>query len=164
NPAPHADGRHQPFTAGRLFEAVVRPPRLRLLFGVDYLPVLNGHTGPVAIPAGQRYGSRRSTQRQWLAPAPQHLEAAKLRGVMRVQEVHFNHDRRSGHGDAITIRHGNGAVISAPEWLDGVREPAAYALKALNSAVTIHAVFSEGPVNRAAQIQGVPLTGDRESV
>lgn len=68
---------------------------------------------------------------------------------MKVNEVHFNHDESSATSDAINIRiNAGGTPVQAPEWRDGFPPlPAAYALAALSSQITIKARFSDGPHN-----------------
>ena len=81
---------------------------------------------------------------------------------MRVVEVHFNHnsyDPTSPPTGALTLQDSNGRVITAPEWRDGRSDPAAYALKAIRSGVTIKARFSGGRPNDTSQIRAVPASG-----
>lgn len=76
---------------------------------------------------------------------------------MKVTEVHFNHDQGSASSDALNIReNAGGSPIHAPEWNDGQPpQPAAYAVAALGSKVTIKARFSGGPANGKRVIRAI---------
>ena len=77
--------------------------------------------------------------------------------MMRVEEVHFNHDANSATSDALNIRKTvSGDSIQAPEWKRGApAQPAAYAASALGAHDTIKARFSGGPPNEAREIRAV---------
>lgn len=77
--------------------------------------------------------------------------------MLRVEEVHFNHDATSSVADAITIRtNAGGSPIQAPEWRRGFAPlPAAYAAAALGATVTIRARFTGGPPAGTRRIRAV---------
>ena len=77
---------------------------------------------------------------------------------MQVEEVHFNHDPGAAAGDAFTIaKDGGSGTVVAPEWSrDPVkRDPCAYALGTIKSAVTIKVRFSGGPASGARTIRAI---------
>jgi len=69
--------------------------------------------------------------------------------LLRLSEIHFNHDTGSATSDALNIRlnHIPGTVVRAPEWRNGTEPlPVAYAMKQAGSRVIVKAKFS-GPPN-----------------
>lgn len=75
--------------------------------------------------------------------------------MLRLSEIHFNHDTGSATTDALNIRlnHIPDTVVRAPEWRDGTEPlPVAYAMKLAGSRVAIKAAFL-GPPNRVFRVR-----------
>ena len=78
--------------------------------------------------------------------------------MVKITEIHFNHDTASAKSDALNIRQNQqpGTLIQAPEWREGfTSNPVAYAANELGGSVTIKAKFSGGPANRRLRIKAI---------
>ena len=79
---------------------------------------------------------------------------------MQIREIHFNHDPKAGGAIPLskgpgTGRDGPRTAITAPEWLDGVSQPVAYARGSLKGPVTIKVRFIDGPPGQRITIRAV---------
>lgn len=75
--------------------------------------------------------------------------------MLRLSEIHFNHDTGSATSDALNIRlnHVPGTVVRAPEWRDGTESlPVAYAMMQAGPRVTVKAKFN-GPPNSVFRVR-----------
>lgn len=89
----------------------------------------------------------------------------KAESVLRVNEVHFNHDPAATGADALNIRlsDAQGTFIQAPEWRYGyLPRPAAYALMAVEKNLTIKARLSGGPRNGRLKVRAVDDSYNRQ--
>lgn len=78
--------------------------------------------------------------------------------MVKVKEVHFNHDQNSATSSALNIRQNQtiGTLIQAPEWQEGQpSQPATYAVNALGGVVKIKVNFSDGPNNGTLKIRAI---------
>ena len=80
--------------------------------------------------------------------------------MVRLVELHFNHDPDSHHSDAFNIRAHGGTpgLIQAPEWTaERPDEPAvaAYCSNTLRNPVTVKARFAEGPANGTLRLRAI---------
>lgn len=77
--------------------------------------------------------------------------------MVRITEVHLNHNTDSHASDAINIRSNQiKAPIQAPEWQEYLPpKPAAYALAGIKDSLTIKAKFSGGPKDGSLMIRAV---------
>src|SRR5688572_3411998 len=78
---------------------------------------------------------------------------------MQIKEIHFNHAPENG---SIPLCHGPGpglddlpTAIAAPEWRDGISQPAAFARGAVKGPITIKVKFTKGPPDTRIEIRAV---------
>ncbi len=78
--------------------------------------------------------------------------------MVKIREIHFNHNQNSATFDALNIRQNQtiGTLIQAPEWQEGQPpQPAAYAVNSLGKKVGIKAKFSNGPAKGNLKIRAI---------
>lgn len=78
--------------------------------------------------------------------------------MVKVREVHFNHNQDSATFDALNIRQNQttGTHIQAPEWQEGQpSQPAAFAVNALGNVVKIKTIFTDGPRSGTLKIRAI---------